>query len=170
MNTNLLFVRRRRVFPEFERFTDDEFRRYVCGVIDREPVPTKIVPTLVCFAIFFGFLIGGLWFEPKLNRWCPLPGDLSWANLLVAIGILLGFTAMLPLRDRAIRRALVRRVALVRCHACRYSLLGLPVADGATACPECGERIILADHHLTPDDLLAKPTSDASSGHREGSS
>lgn len=167
MSTDLLFVRRHRVLPEFDRLTDEQFRRYVRLVMDREPVPTKSVPTLACFAIFLTCLVGGLGFENELNGWRSLPGDLSWANVLVAIGILLGLVTMLALRDRAIRRALARLATLVRCHGCNYSLLGLPVSDGATTCPECGAHIILADHHLTPEDLLAKPATPASAHHQE---
>lgn len=167
MNTNLLFIRRRCVLPEFERFNDDEFRRYVCLVIDRRPLSTKVIPTLACFAMFLGFFVAGLWLEYELNRWRPLPGDLSWANVFVAIGILLGLVAMVALRDRAICRALARMATLVRCHACSYSLFGLPVLEGATTCPECGAHIILSDNHLSPEDLLAKPATPASANQQE---
>jgi DNA-directed RNA polymerase subunit RPC12/RpoP len=53
------------------------------------------------------------------------------------------------------------------CPDCSYSLLGLEPVEGTIRCPECGKHFFLADHHLTPEDLLAKPAISASANHQE---
>lgn len=38
------------------------------------------------------------------------------------------------------------------CRSCFYSLVGLPIVDGAIRCPECAEQLVLAKHGITADE------------------
>jgi ribosomal protein S27AE len=62
---------------------------------------------------------------------------------------------MLLVRDRWLIRTIRLRVRQASCPGCGYSLLGLAVELGVVTCPECAAPFFLADHGMTPEDIIA---------------
>jgi DNA-directed RNA polymerase subunit RPC12/RpoP len=162
-----------RAFPELDRFTDEQCREYVKHVHLRFPWSRWMYAAL---ANVVAFVVAALAFwsvawvtlRPSVTM---MPGfrfvdhPLMCSALLAALS--LGPASLLRywIRHRWLRRRLRECIAEARCANCRYPLLGLAVRDGAVLCPECGERVVLADFGLTPADLLgAAPPSPAPAG------
>ena len=74
------------------------------------------------------------------------------ANIFVAalIAGAVGTAVRWMLLVRSIRR-IINKAA---CPFCEFSLVGLRVEHGWVRCPECGQRVYLHEHRLTPDDLV----------------
>lgn len=152
-----------RAFPEFDPFPDSECERYIRSAYTRARLRIGCVPLVVLavslplYVVVLSALAAGL-------RYAGI--EAPFDNLIVPV-LLVGSVAAVPAvlallsRDIVLRRVLKDRLRTARCPNCGFSLLGLPVADGATKCPECGTRIVLSTHSLTAQDLEIRRDSEA---------
>ncbi len=151
-----------RAFPELDRFEDARCESFVHGAKRQHWASGLVIAFLFVPALFVSVIVASvitmLVFERALD-FAATKGINESA--IVAAGSLLGIAVaavppvfVLRARDRWLRWAIARHINHARCF-CGYSLLGLTIEDGAVQCPECGERIVLADRGLTPDMLLA---------------
>src|SRR5690606_2252263 len=103
-------------------------------------------------ATLAGFVISGVrsgspgfWGDPAVEA------VYAWALIIAGPGAVITWIVV---RRELIMRSVLRHLVKARCPYCTFNLAGLKVDFGAVVCPECGERIVLADEGLTPDDLL----------------
>jgi len=136
-----------RAFPELDRFTEEQCKRFVRAACKRgwgRHVHRALIAfvTLLLWAVcFFGWIYA-----------VDIAGDGRWARRLPdvlvyfvapAIAFSIPAVVMLVLKDLFLRRR-VRYVIRARgtCPACRYSLLGIVVSAGnIVICPECGIEV-----------------------------
>ncbi len=139
-----------RAFPELDAFSDEECERFVERV-KCEARSRRRRALLDVLVIVAGPPVGFGASAVVYRAAEPLgvaASFLSVSGVIVAVVV-----AVLFMRDGLLRRYLAQRLSRAECRACRYSLLGLPVADGAVRCPECGMVIQLRAHNLTAGDL-----------------
>lgn len=154
-----------RAFPELDRFSHEECERYVASV------QYDLWYRRQSGLFFLGLIVVGppsLWgllqvLRPVLRGMHPAAIALSLTLFPILIALVL-----LMIRDRMLHRAIAARLVSATCRGCRYSLLGLTVSDGTVMCPECGAKIVLAEHNLKEEDLLVRR--DAPASGPEGSS
>lgn len=84
-----------------------------------------------------------------------LPGERA-LGMLYTVVVLFGSAAAAFIPYAAIlRRVVRRRYASLACLKCRYSIVGLPVANGYVRCPECGQDICLDKQGWSEKDIIA---------------
>ena len=138
-----------RAFPELDRFSDEQCRRFVRAA--RRGAGRVARVAAVVATLFVSWLAGGAlvtWFTLNPATIGPWERVHGWAVTVVLLGMLVFATApAILLRDRLLRRRIMRIITLRgRCLMCKYNLLGLPVgADLLVTCPECG-----ATTHVDP--------------------
>jgi len=148
-----------RAFPELNQFSDSECDRF-CGSIYRQEKLVYVAPAVFVMLLGLAAPIAII-----------IHGWIGSERIFVTLALVVPIALFVALRtnERAMHQALRERICMPRCPKCEFSLMGLPITRGAVRCPECGHKIVLADHLLTPDDLLARPSELASSvNHREG--
>ncbi len=143
-----------RAFPELDKFSDKVCQNYVRLAKRKHLISlycTRVISLAVSVFVFVGGMFGWLY---VLNRTTEFFHDL-W--LFPIVGTSFGAASLLFLlaRDIWLRWALRQHLTRARCGSCDYSLLGLPIADGAVTCPECGTQAVLNHLGLTPADLIA---------------
>jgi heme exporter protein D len=152
-----------RAFPEFDPFPDSECERYLRSAYEQARFRIGCVPLLVLVVampvygallsaavgllVYMGFEVGAKHLFVPLALGCSV----------VAVPAVLALVA----RDMVLRSVLRDRLRTARCPNCQFSLLGLPVADDATRCPECGMMIQLRAHNLTARDLEIRRADEA---------
>jgi hypothetical protein len=143
-----------RAFPELDRFDDAQCQRFVRQaerlVLSRRVERHVLEIAAGSLAFVVVLLLGEVW-----RRLAGGPGSmrlLVLVPMLAAAPIIAGLIA----RDLLLRSAIRARLRSARCPRCEYSLLGLPVEDGAARCPECGESIPLEHYGLSEEDLLGE--------------
>jgi hypothetical protein len=137
----LMTLRLHRAFPELDRFSEDQSRRFIRATgRSWRRVPHALLAGLAGVVAFAAVGAAGAYaWRPAWNGELFNPSGLAAAVMCVvagAAGALAGFVV----RDRLLR-ARVRRVLRSRsqCVACRYTLLGMPVDERCrVVCPECG--------------------------------
>jgi hypothetical protein len=138
-----------RAFPELDRFSDEQSRRFVQvaarGAIHRgiRYGLTALAWWIVALAIFVW--VDYIYIRIDFDPYAAQSVFLSVVSTIVpaAIGMFAAFQCALGVRDSLLRRS-VRRVvnSRGRCHTCDYVLLGLPVgSDLKVRCPECGQDV-----------------------------
>ncbi|MBX3404803.1 MAG: hypothetical protein KF699_15445 [Phycisphaeraceae bacterium] len=144
-----------RAFPEFDPFPDAECERYIRYAYQQARMRIGCIPLVVfvvslpLYAVLLSASVAGLMYVG-----IELPEGYLIVPVLLSASVV-GVPALLALlsRDVVLRRVLKDRLRTARCPNCEFSLLGLPVVEGATRCPECGTQIVLSMHNLTPRDL-----------------
>jgi hypothetical protein len=137
----LMTWRLHRAFPELDRFSEDQCRRFIRATgRSWRRVPHALLVFLVGLLSFAAVAAAGAfawrpaWHGEMFNP--SGPAAVVLCALAAAAAALAGFLA----RDKLLRSR-VRRVLRFRsnCVACRYTLLGMPVDDRCMViCPECG--------------------------------
>jgi hypothetical protein len=136
-----------RAFPELDRYSDDQCRRFVnsargtwlrrCTMVTLCAVAALLVCTL-CIAM--GILVVSRLRSDGSVRWPDAIGLTTTVPLICfGIALVLPFFVYLLTRDVLLRRR-IRNIIRVRgvCGACGYSLLGLAVSpSNRVVCPEC---------------------------------
>ena len=136
-----------RAFPELDRFTDDQCKRFVRSACKRGWQRHFHRAGIGCLT--FVFFILCFWAMMTLLMWLDSPFHLyripfallTAALLIVAFG--LPAAVAMVIRDRLLLRR-IRFVLHTRgsCPSCQYSLLGIVVSAGnIVICPECGMEI-----------------------------
>jgi len=153
-----------RAFPELDRFTDDQCRRFVRAACRRGWRRHAHRAMIACTYVSVGFIltfIGRYALDPLGSRLFGPHYLTSWGydallGVCLALALLLPAIVAFVARDALLRRR-IRYVIRARgtCPGCRYSLLGIVVSDRNTVvCPECGMGVE-ADpslNELTTDD------------------
>lgn len=103
--------------------------------------------------------------ERLIPRWLPW---LAMAGLVTMCSFGVSASLGLLVRDLWLRWAIRGQLSGTRCPTCRYSMLGLRITGGSVTCPECGKSTALADHGLTPKDLLAEEVAVSASSVQPG--
>ncbi len=151
-----------RAFPEFDPFPDEECERYIRYAYRQARYRIGCIPVIIGAAVF------AVW-SPILVVIVRMvgssirpggAGDWILVALVVSAIAVPGLCALIA-RDRILLRVLHDRIKTARCPQCEFSLLGLPVANGIARCPECGMKIQLSMHNLTPEDLQIRRVGEA---------
>lgn len=118
----------------------------VSTAIGEAPAPAPVSPTAAAAAAFGGPPVApaGPTLSPALR------------TILLGLGLIVFIFAWLIARRIMILRTVRRLMNRVSCPACEFCLVGLKSTGAYVTCPECGERINLYEHGLTPDDLLTE--------------
>lgn len=135
-----------RAFPELDRYSDDQCRRFVRsarGKWGRRVGGGAVL--LLCGAVTAGAVLGCIWLvswasEDKVFRG-PSMSPWVWGTItcLFMLMVALPFFVGLFVRDRLLHRRLKYVLRVRGVCACGYSLVGLPVGmDSIVTCPECG--------------------------------
>jgi hypothetical protein len=75
-------------------------------------------------------------------------------TILFGLAVLVFIFAWLITRRVLVIRTVKRLINRVACPTCEFSLRGLKPQGAYVTCPECGERVNLYEHGLSPDDLV----------------
>ena len=145
--------------PGLSSYSDAEYERLVGQAKLRRGDAIWILPGLA------GVLVAGAWIgvgvaivvAMKSARTSPTGMSLrvlGLANILVAI--LLGTAVAMLVRWVLLVRSIRRIVNRAGCPFCEFSLVGLRVNHGWVQCPECGQRVYLFEHRMTPEDLYTR--------------
>ncbi len=151
-----------RAFPELDAFSDAECERFVERAAQDYPgsraaahfIGAGII--VACF-VAIGILESVVWDWIKQDLSVLRKGDIVSAIVVLnAVLMILSFCiGMLLVRDRWLIRTIRLKVRQASCPGCGYSLLGLAVEYGVITCPECAAPFFLADHGMTPEDIIA---------------
>lgn len=152
--------------PELKGYSDEEFLRLVMEARARRGDAMWVAPlAIIIAATLAGMLAAAVmasivhtsrtaagqtftfWADPVVRA------IFSWA--IVVIGPT-NVVIWLVARRELILRSVLRHLVRARCPYCLFNLAGLPVEIGAVTCPECGQRIVLADEGISPDDILPR--------------
>ncbi len=154
-----------RAFEEFDDLSDAECHRHVADAIINYPwlgrVPVLLgLFTLLAWPIMWAVLAD----LGAIPRWIPAAKSAEWIGIqLITTTLLVPAAIYWITRDLGIYIAL--RLSLRRgcCPKCGQSLAGIPIhgaslepnpANHWVRCPECGKKIMLLEHGITPRDLV----------------
>lgn len=162
------FTKPYRAFEEFDGVSREECERYLRRAVAQMP--------RLGYVAAGAFLIatptvgaGLLSLYESAPGWHGLFASDAGENLAIAawvgLSLLAGAVAALLARDACIFLGIRREIHRARCPKCRHSLLGLPIhaphslglpipGDAWVRCSECGKRVDLLAHGLTPRDLI----------------
>lgn len=102
--------------------------------------------------------LGAAWTGPLPVLGEPEPDlptiRLVWRAVTVAAGAAIAAAAYCAVSWALLIRTMRRLANRTGCPDCGFSLMGLKVEAGVVVCPECGSRVVLAEHNLLPADLL----------------
>ena len=140
------YMRFHRAFPELDRLTAAQCRELILCVrralhwrLGLAVAAGALSGTVAC--ILAMILIGR-------NTWLfGMPHNSTPSAVLVG-SILAIFVAPLTgllARDLVLRSGIRRWIDESRCRECSYPLLGLPVVEGRSRCPECGTNVSAAE-------------------------
>ncbi len=145
-----------RAFAELDEFEDDRCERFVRWARSKIRLRIFLLPigagcvwavlVIVITSVVFGAVLSSL----------PFGLFRVLAMLFFAVALAWSFGVAFLVRDSLLIRAIRDRIRGGRCPECRFSLLGLPIHDGAIVCPECGTGMTLHELGLTPRDLLVE--------------
>jgi len=150
-----------RAFSELDAFSDEECERFVRAAraqagfrLTASAIGAGVGMAVALIAALVGGAIAWRWMGlPRLDRADrALFVVIAMGGIFPCVVALAGFGA----RDQTLIGAIRRRLGNATCTACRFSLLGLPVTDGAVRCPECGTVLSLAALGLKEEDLLSR--------------
>lgn len=145
-----------RAFPELDRFGDEQCRRFVRWA--RSKVRFRIV--LLPVAAGVAWLMGVHFVASLVVPMETVSRGEKWIQTTLVVLVLVAVGASIVVghlvRDAILIHAIRTRIRSGRCPECGFSLLGLPIADGAIVCPECGSQMTLHELGLEPRDLLVK--------------
>ncbi len=130
-----------RAFPELDRFSDEQCRRFVSAA--QRPVVYRLAIGAVSLILLLAAILAGA----AAGGWTMMAVERSKSDLLQVVIPLAMAAGAFPVVAAAffVRNFVLRRriAHILRqrgvCAQCRYNLLGLPVdAALAVVCPECG--------------------------------
>lgn len=162
----LPFDRVYRAFPELNRFSNEQCRRFVARAQRRHPVATALSAAAALAATAGGWAMIAVGWSALARA---LPADWSRAVSVHEMGVIAWMIVLVvcmtvgPLCGLSVRwlcvRWLVRRhLNRAVCPRCRTSILGRPLEPGAeptVACQRCGASVPLAARGLCPEDVIA---------------
>src|SRR5262245_6158407 len=144
-----------RAFPELDEFSDRQCEVFLQRVKREDDYDASVFGAVILGAVLTVIIlivISNILFRIGARF------EVSAALLLalwfggVPLGALLGRDIVLRQRLKA---GIWRRLELIRCPQCKYSLLGQRVSAGVVTCSECGEKTTLHAMGLaSADDLL----------------
>lgn len=144
----------------------------------RQLRPRRAVAGVTAFVLAFVALVVAISIESLIIDACesPLPkvrpNDAvheALAVLMIGVAWATSLWTGLFVMQYMLRHGVSKHVAMACCPICRYSMLGLPIDDGAVICPECGRRNILAEQGLTPESIISRgSTGNAQGGRTDG--
>lgn len=140
-----------RSFREFDSYTDEECERMVWEARARRADAMWVIPLAVMAPIFLMVIALAL----VLGRRVGWDAGLGAGLILMA---LTGGTVWIWVRRALILRSMLLHLTKAKCPYCLFDLRGLVAEAGRVVCPECGQRIVLADEGLTAMDLLVEKT------------
>jgi len=151
-----------RAFPEFDPFPDEECERYIRYAYRQAQFRIGCVPLIIGAAVFAVWSPTLMMISRALGPSARPGGTGDWilVTLVISAIVVPGLCGLIA-RDRILLRVLHDRIKTARCPQCQFSLLGLPVVNGAARCPECGTNIALHQHNLTAEDLQIRRVGEA---------
>jgi len=145
--------------PELAEYSDEEFDRLVWQAKLRRGDAVWVVPMaagLLAAAAWMGF--GALLTYGLKSAGSGLVGApfKYWLLGNAFVALLTAIAAGACVRWVMIVRSVRRIINRAGCPFCEFSLVGLKVQHGWVRCPECGQRVYLHEHKLTPEDLVTE--------------
>lgn len=156
--------------PELDKYSDDEYDRLVIQAKLRRGDAIWVLPGLcgLCAAALWGvaaYMLGAA-VMTSTGGTPPLGSLERWVRLTIVVGIGVFCAVFFSVRYLLVIRSIRHIVNKTGCPYCEFSLVGLTVEHGAVKCPECGSRVVLADHRINPDDLWVRAAKFAGAGKR----
>ncbi len=145
--------------PELNKYSEKEYERLVWQAKLRRGDAIWVIP---CGA---GVLAAAAWIaigvvfvvSMKASGTAPTGAALRvWGAANIFVAILIAVAVATAVRWMLLVRSIRRLINKAGCPFCEFSLVGLRVDHGWVRCPECGERVFLLEHRLSPDDLLTE--------------
>lgn len=142
---------------ELEKVSEEEYQRLVWQARYRRGDAIWVMPLgagLAAAGVWIGFawlltwgfrvLAGGQMISAGLKQW--------WGVNIIVACLFFVAAAMLTRWSMILTsiRIMLNRAA---CPFCDFSLVGLPIANGAVKCPECGETVFLHEHRIHEADI-----------------
>jgi hypothetical protein len=146
--------------PEAERLDERAYRRLVEKAKLKRGDAAWMIPAGVAFSVFvlwtvvLGVVASAVWSAAAGGAGTGVSRRLVGCSSLLA-GALLASAVYAALRWVLLVRSMRRIINKAGCPFCEFSLVGLKPEDGEVRCPECGGRVVLAEHGLYAEDLLS---------------
>lgn len=140
--------------PDLEHIPDRRYRDLIERAICKRRDAVWLIPLSVFLAVIFALSILNY---ALITLVAPTGAKVNWskvwfAYILIASPIAFGAASLV--RWRMITASIRRLVDKASCPYCEFSLKGLVVEKDTVTCPECGQRVVLHENNLTPEDLL----------------
>lgn len=142
---------------ELEGYSDEELAKLTWQAKVRRADAIWVIPLLVAIVAGVAWLfaaafltrgmqtVGTILSGPTFGRWIAINGVVA-LTIACAAGALVRWRMLVTSIKRIVNKA--------GCPYCEFSLVGLRVNHGWVQCPECGQRVYLFEHKLTPEDLV----------------
>jgi hypothetical protein len=118
-------------------------------------VPLAAVAGVNLVVALLAILTGGIILRAAAQRGGPASVTAPMVWLIAScIMVVVGAWVWVAVRRVLIIRSVLHHIEKAHCPYCLFSLRGLVVDYGSVVCPECGQRILLVDEGLTPEDLV----------------
>jgi DNA-directed RNA polymerase subunit RPC12/RpoP len=154
-----------RAFEQFDDLSDSECQRHVADAFINYPWLGRIPIILSLFTLLAWpttwAILAGLGVIPK---WIPVARSAEWVGIQLIVTTVLATAGVYWVtRDLAIWLGLRRSLLRGCCPKCRQSLAGVPLHTAGinndpslqwVRCPECGKKVMLLEHGITPRDLV----------------
>ena len=143
--------------PELGNYSEEEYERLVWQAKLRRGDAIWVIPA------FVGVLAAAVWIGigvafalgMKASGSAPSGAALRvWGLANIFVAILIGVAIGTAVRWMLLVRSIRRLINKAGCPFCEFSLVGLRIEHGWVRCPECGQRVYLHEHRLSPDDLV----------------
>jgi hypothetical protein len=167
-----------RAYSEFDKYSDTECLGLALQARVRRGDAAWVVP--LGLALTLGLVVGAFGYMTSLlvimsagGGKTPVagavggpvgmpPGTVPNVGPLTKVlmtGVLAGVIGTVILAFILIQREMLVRtmrkiIARALCPYCEFSLVGLAARRGELRCPECGNRVVLAEHRISEDDLI----------------
>lgn len=143
--------------PELDGYSDEELAKLTWQAKVRRADAIWVIPLAVGIVAGIAWLVAAAAITQGMNSTGTILTGIAfgrWAALNGVVALTIAGAAGALVRWRMLVTSIKRIVNKAGCPYCEFSLVGLPVKSGWVQCPECGQRVYLFEHKLTPEDLV----------------
>lgn len=154
---------------DLEHIPERKYRQLIFQALVRRGDAAWAVPAVVGIVAAMAWIAAGAAVAALVTRG---GGGVNWMRVgavNVMIGGLVAFTVGSVVRWRMVTASIRRLINKAVCPYCEFSLMGLQAEYGGVVCPECGERVMLGELGLSPEDLHEAPNTPYAGAGRLGS-
>lgn len=152
-----------RAYPELNDYSDEACERMIWAARARRADAMWVVPLAAIIGV--NLVVAALTIvtarvmlraaaQRTASGGAALPISIPAVWMLsLGVMVVVGLWIWVAVRRVLIIRSVLNHLEKARCPYCLFSLTGLLLDLGSVVCPECGQRIVLADEGWTPEDL-----------------